>query len=223
MLSNNFCKAFDLSKNKFQPIGSLCIWQVTESDKHAKLKRLEIDFRDVDFVGFDQYLTKNMPCFTDRSSTFFDKECDGVAFVSDGDKEGLLFVELKSSCAPDTISKAINQMCFSLFKLHSMLSLCQAYSLDNLNIRFCVAVSKEDSDRSGKNILFVKEMEIADRQIGKVYRELFLRNRVKTDLCCILNLCGITFPLTDLLKKKQVVVFLVKSDDVDGDNASFTY
>lgn len=223
MLSNNFCKAFDLSKNKFQPIGSLCIWQVTEVNKDAKLKRLEIDFRDADFVGFDQYLTKNMSCFTDRSSTFFDKECDGVAFVSDGDKEGLLFVELKSSCAPDTISKAINQMCFSLLKLHSMLSLCQAYSLDNLNIRFCVAVSKEDSDRSDKNIQFVKEMEILDRQIGTVYRELFLYNCVKTDLCCMLNLCGIKFPLTDLLKKKQVVVFLVKSDDIDGDNASFTY
>lgn len=223
MLSNNFCEAFDLSKNKFQPIGSLCIWQVTEANKNATFKRLEIDFRAARFVGFDQCLTKNMPCFTDRSSTFFDKECDGVAFVSDGSKEGLLFVELKSSCTPSFISKAVNQMCFSLFKLHSMLSLCQAYSLDNLNICFCVAVSKEDKDRHDKNIQFVKDQEIRDRQIGKVYRELFLNNCAKTDLCCMLNLCGIKFPLTDLLKKKQVVVFLVKSDDIDGDNASFTY
>ncbi len=173
-------------------------WNIHECDKSAKLTDLEVSGKDILFVSFNQELTKNMPCLTSkRSRKFKDYECDGIAFIETKEKEELLFVELKSKYDYTPIIKAVKQMCVSFLKMHTMLSLCSNYTLNDIEVHFCVATKCAENDEEEKLKLYIYKAIMSSQ-----HQELaqFLQNLLKSK--------EVDITLGELLKKEDIHPFL---------------
>lgn len=225
LVSNSFCQFFDKTKSTdyayYRGNGS---WTIHEDDRNAKLTDLEVVRVSSEFIGFNQKLTKSMPNLTsDRSAEFKDKECDGIAIVKTGDREDLLFVELKSKYDTSPVSLAIEQICFSFLKMHSMLSLCNGYSLNDLDITFCVATRCAENDEEEKVKFFISQALMNEKQkdFGAFFKNLFTKGQVDTTMHELLKFKNINLPIHDAIKNKKVTVFLVTSQNSTDKKAIF--
>ncbi len=212
-VSDVFCQIFDNLSKTCTPYKGNGPWCIHESDKSAKLTDLDVQGFNLSFVGFDQGITKCMPSITSNRSTIFkDLECDGVAFVIRGSKEKLLFVELKSKYDALPIINAIKQMCFSFLKMHAMLALCSGYTLQNLDVCFCVAtgcaVNKAEEDKL--KFYLSKALQSPNaREFALRLQELFRYRMIEIAFADLLKKEDILPTLHDDIKKKMVKVHLV--------------
>lgn len=228
LVSNFFCQLFDKTKSasySYQRGNGL--WTIHEKDESAKLTDLDVVRNSAEFIGFNQKLTKSMPSLTiERSTKFKDKECDGIAFVKTDNREDILFVELKSKYDTSPVSCAIEQICFSFLKMHSMLSLCNGYSLDNLDVFFCVATrcAKNDNEKA-KTKFFISQalMRVGQEDFGIFFQKLFMEGQVSVMMNNLLKIMGIDLPLHEAIKNKKVTLFLVTSQNSNDKKAIFNY
>ena len=226
--SETFCQFFDkVVSTNFGYHKAHGYWNVHENDKLATLKDLYIIGYAVDFLGFNENLTRSIPDFTSKRSTKFDdKDCDGVAFVSSTTNEGLLFVELKSKYDTSQISKAIRQMCFSFLKLHAMLSLCSKYALDKMEITFCVATKcAVNESESAKILLFINQaLQVKkEKAYGLFLQDLFTKGCNNISFDNLFKYLCINLPLHNAIKKKKIKVHLVTSSTPNDTKAVFNY
>jgi hypothetical protein len=227
-VGRSFLNFFDKTDSEdFGYCQSSDTWHIRETDKNATLTSLTIQKKRAQFIGFDQNLTKSFGCLTTLRSTHFkDKECDGIAFVTLDQKERLLLVELKSKFDTQTLSSAIQQMCFSFLKMHAMLSLCEDYSLDVIAIDFCTATKcAKDPDAQTKIDFFVSQAEESEeqREFGHFFRNLFFKGKVCIRIEKLFQIMGILLPLHNDLKKKEITVYLQRTQTFDDTQASFDY
>jgi len=226
-VSDSFCRFFDktISGNYDYRKGNES-WNVHENDKGAKLTDLEIKFESSEFIGFNQEMTKSMPNITSSRSTLFkDKECDGVAILRKDNRENLLFVELKSKYDTRLVFCAIEQMCFSFLKMHSMLSLCNGYSLKDLDVTFCIATRCAEDNEKAKAKLFISQALMSEEQkgFGQFFRKLVINGHTSIVMDDLFKLKCIDLPLHDDIKSKKVTVFLVISQRPEDNRATFNY
>lgn len=226
--SEAFCLFFDnVASKDFGYHQAHGHWNVCENDKLATLKDLHIIGYAIDFVGFNENLTRSMPDLTcKRSTKFKDKECDGVAFVCSATNEGLLFVELKSKYGTSQVSDAIKQMCFSFLKMHAMLSLCRGYTLDEMEITFCVATKcAADASENAKVLLFINQALQVKKQnaYGKFLQNLFSKGYDNVSFNNLFKYLCINLPLHDAIKNKKIKVHLVTSSASNNTTAVFNY
>lgn len=221
LVSKSFLQFFDKVSSQSSPT----VWRVHESDRSATFTELEIKKTNAEFVGFDEYLTKSMACLTTiRSSIFKDKECDGIAFVVHGKQEQLLFVELKSKYSKKLVYDAIKQMCYSFLKMHSMLSLCEDYSLTNLPIIFCAATNcamDEKEESHIKQYIHQALMSNEYKETGLFLQNLFFKGSVCIKFNNLFQIMNIRLPVHDHIKHKEITVFLNKTKNPKDKTAIF--
>lgn len=227
-VSRNFLKFFDKTGSKeFGYCQSNGIWNIREMDTNATLTSIAIRKKTAQFTGFDQNLTKSFCCLTaHRSTNFRDKECDGIAFVTLDQKEHLLLVELKSKFDTQTLSNAIRQMCFSFLKMHAMLSLCEDYSLDVMEIDFCTATKcAKNCDEQTKIDFFIRQAEQSEdqREFGSFFRNLFFKGKICVEIEKLFRIMGISLPLHNTLRKKKITIYLQKTQTFNDTQISFDY
>lgn len=118
-------------------LGNPNVWKVFEKKAEAKISRLNVYFHTNRYLCFDEKLTKNMPDIsTTRTTHILDDGCDGIGIFINEDKNYLVFADLKSNFDTNKIQHAFVQSLCSFMKLHSMLSLCEGYDIEQSNIEF---------------------------------------------------------------------------------------
>lgn len=207
-------------------------WTISETKKDAKLKQLTIQKEDTLFIGFNQAITKSMN-ICERSSNFKDKECDGFSFLKEkGNIVGLLFVELKSQYAGSKIEMSIKQMLFSFFKIHSMLSLCEGYSLDALDIYFCSATQcAKNEDENAKFLNFINDRiknkndvsKVFYYETGKLFRELMVRGKAKRKVKSLLSTLKINLPIHQDIAEKDLTIHLSTTSSYGNSSSIFSF
>lgn len=117
-----------------------CDWTITEENQSAIFNKLTIHKEGVDFTVINNDFYKGLNAIThDRSSFLCDSDCDGIALVEGKEHNQFIFVDLKSSFSESSICKAFRQDFFSFLKIHVMLSLCEDYQLDRMQLFFYAA------------------------------------------------------------------------------------
>lgn len=230
MIGDSFCSLFDKVKNvKSFGYGdySQSSWIVCETDPNSTFRTLEVITNGARLIGFNQNLTKSMPCITvKRSTKIEDKECDGLAFVNFGGQERLLLVEMKSKYSTQSVSLAIRQMCFSFLKIHSVLSLCGEYILDQVEIDFCVATKcARDVDEESKVNMFKQQANMANEQkdFGCFFSDLFTKGKTIVKFSELLKFINVDIPVSSSLKNKEITVHLQKTGQYNESSAVFYY
>ena len=227
-LSDNFCQFFDkVNSRQFVFYTGSGPWKIHESDKSAKVTDLEISGDNLQFVGFGQKLTKNMSCLTiNRSNLFKDKECDGIAFVKKAEKEDLLFVEIKSKYDSNPVLCAVLQMCISFLKMHTMLSLCSNYILDNIDICFLIVTGKAENDNEEAKVkVYASQAEQSEKSFisGKLLRDLLYEGKSKITIGDLLKDNKMYPYLHNDIKSKCIKVQLVTTSDSNSAKALYVY
>lgn len=207
-------------------------WTIYETEKDAKLKQLTIQKKDTLFIGFNEEITKSIS-ICKRSSNFEDKECDGFSFLKEKDKiVGLLFVELKSKYARNKIEDSIKQMLFSFLKIHSMLSLCEGYSLDALDIYFCSATQCAKNEAEDAKLLeFINERiknkndvsEVFYYETGKLFRELIIKGEAKRKVKLLLSTFKINLPIHQDIAEKYLTIHLSTTSSYGNSSSIFSF
>lgn len=116
-LSNTFVTIFDKAIDNGHAHEYENKWVVVEYGKDATLTHLEVNATG-GFLGFDHDLVKGVKDITSKmSSNLDDKDCDGIAFLSDdSNQEHLVFAELKSNFDVQKITNAFHQIISRLSK-----------------------------------------------------------------------------------------------------------
>ena len=107
-----------------------------------------------------------------------------------------------------------------------MLSLCNGYSLDNLDVIFCVATRcAEDDNEEAKTKLFISQALMSDKQkeFGIFFQKLFMKGQVSIMIDKLFKFMCIDLPLHEAIKNKKVTVFLVTSQNSTDKKAIFNY
>ena len=170
-------------------------FNVTEHEQNATLTMLRVYKAGAEFVSFNHDLVKGMKDMTEtRSSYLHDSDCDGIAFVSHNNVEGIVVAELKSRFSTKHICKAYSQIMFSFLKLHAMLSLCKGYAIDGLTIHFVVSCKcfQDESQEDGvMNFISKAEMTNPDSFEGKLLRKLISKHRMTIKIGDIASMYGL--------------------------------
>ena len=174
------------------------------------LTTLQVKQIGSNFTSFNDKLVKNMKDITTKRSCFLlDKDCDGVAFVSNNNSEGLILVELKSRFNIQHIEEAFKQMTFSYLKLHAMFSLCKDYTIDALSIKF-VAACQCFEDNNQRDFVY-NELNKVGMLPNPTFNGRFLRKLIDNKTM-VVKLGSITniwkIPLSNYLIDKQLTLSL---------------
>ncbi len=196
-------------------------FDVTEHDAGVSMSQLRVMQTGAEFSSFNFQLVKGMKDITEtRSSFLLDSDCDGIAFVNNNGQEGLVFAELKSRFSTKHLKKAFQQMMFSLLKIHSMLSLCQDYSINSLSIHFiaaCQCFENNDQEDCVYNFLSKAEKEVCKNFEGLFMRKLIEQKNVVIKLGDLTRLWNL--PLNSSLTGKTITLSLQFTQKY-GDNST---
>lgn len=221
-LSDSFTQVFDKSKAKGHICHSNGIWVVAEHEPKATMNRLEV-CADGDFVGFDHDLVKGVADLSaGMSSKLEDKDCDGIAFLTDKvSKEHLIFAELKSNFDVQKIAGAFHQIIMSFIKMHAWLSLCKGYDLKNLTVHFITACRCcKSKDQEDNIMLRISEAQ----QLGKNnFETKFLKPLMKNHRISVqMSLFGDIrrLPFHESLSDKEVTMYLQLTDTPNDSQTS---
>lgn len=238
-IDNSFCTIFDKTKtdSTYGYCSNSDSWEVSENTETASLKQITIQRKNTRFIGFNQEITRSMT-MCQRSSELKDKECDGFSFLKEKDDVvGLLFVELKSQYCKNNISKSIKQMLFSFLKIHSMLSLCDGYSLNNLDIFFCSATlcAKDEAERT-KLLDFINkavkcnikdenatEKRNAFYECGRIFRDLVVKRKTKRKVKFLLSAFDINLPIHQDIADKDLTIHLSTTNSYNESSSIFSF
>lgn len=185
-------------------------FDVTEHEQNATLVMLSVNKAGAEFVSFNHDLVKGMKDMTEtRSSYLHDSDCDGIAFVSHNDVEGIVVAELKSRFSTKHICKAYSQIVFSFLKLHAMLSLCNGYAIGGLTIHFvvsCKCFQDELQEESVMNRISKVEMADPDSFEGKLLRKLLSKHRMTIKIGEIASIYGLA--INPVVADKEITLAL---------------
>lgn len=224
VLSDSFIQVFDKSTSR----GNVCkcsgTWTVKEHEDGATMNRLEVNASG-DFLGFDHGLVKGVKdTTTTMSSALEDKDCDGIAFLTDSSaQEHLVFTELKSSFDCQRIAGAFHQITMSFIKMHAWLSLCKDYDLKNLKIHFVTACKccKDEGQEIG-----VKHRISQAQQLGKdcfetkFLKSLMEKRQIKVRLSDFADIQRL--PFHDSIKEKEITMYLQLTPNHGDSSTSVT-
>lgn len=160
------------------------VFEVNEHDHNPKVltRLLSVEHSGAQFASFNYMLVKGMGDITEkRSSLFEDRDCDGVAFMLNQERDGLIFSELKSTLSTQSLFKAYRQMTHSFLKMHAMLSLCKDYALDDLSVHFiaaCQCFEDKDQEDGIYNRLSKEEQIDKTTFVSKFVRRLIEQHDV---------------------------------------------
>lgn len=189
---------------------TLGAFDVTEHEQNATLTLLSVNKAGAEFVSFNHDLVKGMKDMTEtRSSYLHDSDCDGIAFVSHNNVEGIVVAELKSRFSTKHICKAYSQIVFSFLKLHAMLSLCNGYAIDSLTIHFvvsCKCFQDKLQEESVMNLISKAEMANPDSFEGKLLRKLISTHRMTIKIGEIASMYGLA--INPVVADKDIILAL---------------
>ena len=105
-------------------------WAITEKDKGATFRRLEILCTNKEFHVINNSFYQGIKNTTeDRSTYLWDSDCDGVCAIEIEGEKHYVFVDLKSNFDTKKVRDAYLQDLHTFLKMHTLLSLCEGYSL----------------------------------------------------------------------------------------------
>lgn len=202
-LIDDFLKLYD----KMLPKTVYNSWSVNEKNNSASLTELIIVAEKATFKGFDQNLTKDMFCITEKRSSFLQNfECDGFAFFLRDDEKRLIFVELKSTYDTKDIRKAFSQLTASLFKMIMMLSLCSDFSL-TIPIHFIIACQCfKDEMQKAKVLEFMDKQEQLSKKniLIRLLNDIVIKS--KTESTIMAKLSDFSFKADEAFKIEKAPI-----------------
>ena len=105
-------------------------WAITEKDKGATFRKLEILCTNKEFHVISNSFYQGIKNTTeDRSTYLWDSDCDGVCAIEIEGEKHYVFVDLKSNFDTKKVCDAYLQDLHTFLKMHTLLSLCEDYSL----------------------------------------------------------------------------------------------
>ena len=166
-LADSFLQIFDKAKGCISADTSSSVWVVTETERKAGIKRLNVDMNKAEYIAFDDKLCREKLHLPVNISTHFkDSNCDGIALIRKGDENLMFFCDLKAAVDTKDIKKGFAQNLFSFIKLHMLLSLCNNYNLTEFNIDFIVVCKYfENSAKKADIFSRVQSGQIADKDV----------------------------------------------------------
>lgn len=209
-VSDSFIQIFDKSLTRGHAGMSVGKWVVTEHEKDATMTRLEVN-SDGYFVGFDHDLVKGIKDTTAKmSGTLEDKDCDGIAFLTDSlQQEHLVFTELKSGFDIKKITDAFHQITMSFIKMHAWLSLCRHYNIEDLKVHFIVACKcYKDKDQEDNVMLRISQaQELGKNNFEtKFLRPLLKKQHINVTLSAFRDISRL--PFHDSISNKKITMYL---------------
>ena len=193
--------------------GSKCLWTVSENSPTSKIQQLRVSFRANDYLCLDERATKQMPDITtSRTSHFKDDECDGIGIFTTDNCTKIVFVDLKSNFDATKIQHGFSQNLASLIKLHSMMSLCDGYSLADLAVEFVVACCCfQDEDKETKTMDWMLRQRTSDPNsfVAQVAYPLYNKGSIEIKLGDFPQL--LSLPINPYLYDKKVKLTLLLS------------
>lgn len=204
--------------------GSTCVWTVSESNPSSKIQQLRVSFNASDYLCLDERATKNMSDITTaRTSHFHDDECDGIGIFTADTGTKMVFVDLKSNFDLNKIQHGFSQSLASFIKLHSMMSLCDGYSLADFSVEFVVACCCfPDEDKETKTLdWMLRQRTIAPGSfVAKVAYPLYDKGSIEVKLGDFPQL--VALPLHVDLYEKKVKLTLVRSTNYADNFAAYS-
>lgn len=206
-------------------------WEVEETQETASIKKIHVNPKDATILGYGDTLTKSMTQITtDRSNNLIDKECDGIAIISNNLETKLIFVDLKSKFNPDKVKDGLFQDVCSYLKMHLMCSLCDGYDVDKIKLEFIVVCKCfENNDKRTSfldEMLQLQQMPNANPNpnIGDFYYNLTTNGLVNIEfgkLKSIKKLEKVLDLINPLIINKSIAIRLVQSETFKDCSVSF--
>lgn len=222
-INNSFPVIFDKVHSISCYNGNPCKWTIVENSNSSKIKYLHVYFTSDDYICFDEKVVKKMPDLTkSRSSLLLDDDCDGIGIFQKGTGTYFLFVDLKSNFDTNKIQHGFIQGLSSFFKLHSMLSLCDGYNIDDTNIEFVVACCCfQNKDKESEVIHWMwKQNELDSKSfVSKVAYPLYQSGSIIIKIGEIPQFSSL--PFNNHIINKEVKLTLVRSSDYGHDFAEY--
>lgn len=209
-LSDSFIEIFDKSIERGNAQKFNNGWVVEEHEGDATMTQLNINAQGR-FLGFNHDLVKGVKDNTTKMSSILeDKDCDGIAFLTDNSQqEHLIFAELKSNFDINKIACAFHQITMSFIKMHAWLSLCKHYNLENLKIHFIVACKCYKNEEQEENIMHrISETQQLERKCfeSKFLSPLLKKHNIKVKLSSFKDIEK--RPFHDNINNKEITMYL---------------
>lgn len=203
------------------------VFEVNEHDPNPDVmtRRLSVEKSGAKFASFNYMLVKGMGDITEkRSSLLKDHDCDGVAFMSNQGRDGLVFSELKSKFSTQKLYEAYCQMIYSFLKMHAMLSMCKDYKLDDMSLHFIAACQcfEDKNQKDGIYNRLSKEEQIGKATfVGKFLRRLIEQHDVTVRFGEVTKVWDI--PLNQTLVDKEITLSLSVTQNFGDSSLVYTY
>lgn len=213
-LSNTFITMYDKALANGHAHECKNTWDVVEHGKDATMTHLEVNAIGV-FWGFDQALVKGVKDTTTKmSSSLEDKDCDGIAFLTDNsEQEHLVFAELKSNFDIQKITGAFHQITMSFLKMHVWLSLCKDYDLGKVKVHFitaCKCCRNKDQEDNVRHRISQAQQLGKDTFETKFLKPLLDKKKIQVKLSSFDDIRKL--PFHDHICEKEVVMYLQLTD-----------
>lgn len=201
------------------------VWIVSEKDAGAFFRRLTIRNTGCVFHEVCNPFYKGIKNTTeDRSTLLWDSDCDGVCEISITGKMHYVFVDLKSNFDIQKIHNAFLQDLHTFLKLHTMLSLCEGYDLNNSVIDLVVACKTFKNKAQEDKILDILLEKTALPEDS--FEKIFLNDLINGENPKTCSLCDFKtikdLPFHPDIKHTKVRVHLVLSENYADDSSVYT-
>lgn len=202
-------------------------WVIQEKDKNAAFKELELLCEGREFHEIGNSFYKGIKNTTeDRSTYLWDSDCDGVSAIEIDGIKHYVFIDLKSNFDIKKIENAYLQDLYTFLKMHTLLSLCEDYSLEGEVvidlIVACKTFKNQVQEDKVMDILFQKTLLDEESFEKKFLNDLINGNNPK---CCRLNdfTCIRTLPFHQKIKNATVKLHLCLSKQYEDDSSSYRF
>ena len=203
--------------------------EIEEHDANATFNHLYINNIGALLNKFDTDYVKNFKNTTENiTAVLKDSKCDGVVFIKGNDgRIHMVFSELKSKCTSTNLEKAFNQVIFTFFKYHQLLSICKNYNLSDTTMDFVLACHVGDvdddaeiySDMQNEQMIF---SEVRTKSFVADMLPSLLRDKVISFKIGELRQFH-TLPFNSDIMEKIITLHLATSISQNTDTASITF
>ncbi|MBW4769051.1 hypothetical protein [Hoylesella nanceiensis] len=113
-----------------------------------------------------------------------------------------------------------------------MLSLCEGYSLDALDIYFCSATQcAKDEVEDARLLKFIKDAikdkndvsKVSYYETGKLFRELVVTKKAKRKVKSLLSTLEIELPIHQDIAEKDLTIHLSTTSSYGNSSSSFSF
>ena len=203
--------------------------EIEEHDANATFHHLYIYNRGALLNKFDTDYVKDFKNTTEKiTAVLKDSKCDGVVFIKGNDgRIHLVFSELKSKCTSTNLEKAFNQVIFTFFKYHQLLSICKNYNLSDTTMDFVLACNVGDVDDDAE---IYSDMQNEQMILSEVRTKSFVADMLPSllrDKVISFKIGELrqfqSLPFSDGIINKTITLHLATSISQTSDTASITF